>query len=111
MQKILIVKGQRFINWANNKYKSNLELDRINNDLGYSPENCRFTNRSIQQRNKHNNLKIINPFNNKTENFIDFWEKYHNPLVAFSTARQRLLYYKWPLLASIKNPPYIKQGL
>lgn len=33
-------------------YKEGLELDRINNDLGYSKDNCRWTTRSTQNRNQ-----------------------------------------------------------
>jgi len=32
-----------FISWAtNNGYKTGLQIDRFNNDLSYTPENCRF---------------------------------------------------------------------
>lgn len=35
-----------------------MELDRINNDKGYSPENCRWATRAEQQRNKTNTVNI-----------------------------------------------------
>lgn len=42
-----------FATWArNNGYANVLEIDRKNNDLGYFPDNCRFSNELIQARNK-----------------------------------------------------------
>lgn len=41
-----------FYNWSlNNGYKDNLSIDRINNNLGYSPDNCRWATQEIQSRN------------------------------------------------------------
>lgn len=41
-----------FINWCRaNGYKKGLQIDRKENDKGYSPENCRFVTRSINQQN------------------------------------------------------------
>lgn len=48
-----------FENWAlRNGYKENLSLDRINNDLNYSPDNCRWVDRVTQQRNRTDNVWI-----------------------------------------------------
>jgi len=47
---------KKFVTWAeNNGYRKGLEIDRIDNDKGYSPENCRWTTSKEQGRNKRNN--------------------------------------------------------
>lgn len=46
-----------FIKWAlKNGYKKGLWLERINNDLGYNPKNCRWETPKNQQRNKRTNV-------------------------------------------------------
>lgn len=48
-----------FYNWAmKNGYNDNLTLDRIDNNKGYSPDNCRFVDMIIQANNKSNNIMI-----------------------------------------------------
>lgn len=39
-----------------NAPKGKCTIDRINNDLGYSPENCRWITNDEQQKNKRNRL-------------------------------------------------------
>ena len=46
-----------FRDWAlSNGYQEGLQIDRIDNDEGYSPSNCRFVTRKEQMRNKRNNI-------------------------------------------------------
>lgn len=52
-----------FLNWAlANGYKSELTIDRIDNDKGYSPENCRWTTLKQQQQNRRDSLPLLAAF-------------------------------------------------
>lgn len=50
---------ENFYYWAIDKYSKGLHLDRKNNYLGYSPENCRFVTPVVNQNNKEN-TRFIN---------------------------------------------------
>lgn len=48
-----------FQKWAlTHGYNDSLTIDRLDNDKDYSPENCRWVSRKIQQNNKRNNRII-----------------------------------------------------
>ena len=52
-----------FFDWAiKNGYTDNLDIDRIDNDLGYSPDNCQFVNRSMNLRNRRKKEKTSSKY-------------------------------------------------
>ena len=48
-----------FYAWAiSNGYSDNLTIDRIDNQKGYQPDNCRWATQKVQANNKTNNHKV-----------------------------------------------------
>jgi hypothetical protein len=48
-----------FVEWgAANGWQKGLEIDRENNDLGYSPENCRWVTPKINSNNRRSNIIV-----------------------------------------------------
>lgn len=48
-----------FRDWAlANGYADDLSIDRIDNDSGYGPENCRWVTSKTQSRNRRNNVHV-----------------------------------------------------
>ena len=45
-------------------------LDRRNNDLGYSPENCRWVTQEIQVNNRSNNVRL--EYNGETRTLAEW---------------------------------------
>lgn len=48
-----------FLKWSlENGYEDGLSIDRVDNDKGYSPDNCRWATMEIQANNKRTNITI-----------------------------------------------------
>lgn len=55
---------QTFYDWSmENGYQSNLTIDRIDNNKGYSPDNCRWTTNKVQMNNQDKSIRIF--YNNE----------------------------------------------
>ena len=63
-----------FYNWAmKNGYKKGLTIDRINNEDGYNPKNCRLVDMRTQQNNRTNNR--ILEYNGKKDTMANWSRK------------------------------------
>lgn len=67
-----------FYNWAiNNGYEESLTLDRIDNDLGYFPDNCRWVDKKTQANNRSTNKMYT--INGETKTLAEWCEQYDMP--------------------------------
>lgn len=63
-----------FIKWAiENNFEPGLSIDRVDNDKGYFPDNCKFSNRHEQTINKRNTILVL--FNGEYVPICDMSEK------------------------------------
>ncbi|MCM1437818.1 MAG: hypothetical protein NC131_01210 [Roseburia sp.] len=65
-----------FYDWAmTNGYSENLTIDRIDNNKGYSPENCRWVDMKVQANNRSNNTLIT--YKGETKTLAQWCEQYN----------------------------------
>lgn len=95
-----------FYNWAMaNGYSDNLSIDRINNDKGYYPDNCRWATAKQQVNNTRVNHRIT--FNSETHT-VSEWAQILNvtPMSIF-----RRLYKGWREEEALTIPRFGKRTI
>lgn len=63
-----------FKNWAlSNGYNENLTIERIDNNKGYNPDNCKWATKKEQSNNRRS--CILYSYNGKTQNLTQWCEE------------------------------------
>lgn len=76
----------QFYNWAlENGYEKGLQIDRIDNNKGYSPENCRFSTAKEQANNRRSNIVI--EYEGETQTLTQWCEQFN---FNYDCIRQRI---------------------
>jgi len=88
-----------FCEWAyENGFDGKLTIERIDNNKGYSPDNCTFTNRLRQANNTRNNHIIEYCFEKMS--MADFCRKHD---LNYDRFQQRITHMKWPITKAMQN--------
>lgn len=89
-----------FYQWCiTHGYQEGLTLDRINNDNGYFPDNCRFVDRYTQANNNRRNILIT--ANGTTKTLPEWSRDIH---IKQSTLYRRYVVNKWSGEKTINTP-------
>lgn len=90
---------ESFANWAiSNGYSDKLTIDRINNDDGYCPNNCKWSTYQEQNFNKRNTVHVT--YQDKIYTLLEIATIFNIP---YKNVRDR--YYKgWPIDKIISQP-------
>lgn len=88
-----------FIKWSEeNGYSDSLQIDRIDNDKGYSPDNCRFVTKTVNANNTSKN--IIIKVKGEALTIADAARRYG---IEDSKLRQRITKLGWAPEQAIRN--------
>jgi hypothetical protein len=90
----------KFKEWAlQNGFEENLEIDRIDSNGNYEPNNCRWSTEKEQQRNRRNNISLT--CNGETHILIE-WSEILG--IKLDTLYKRLYISNWSVEKALTTP-------
>lgn len=97
---------EKFNLWAiNNGYRKGLMLERKDNNKGYSPDNCCWTTRQVQNRNSRHN-RVLEIFGERKS--MSEWAEDARCKTTYTGLRKRLS-RGWASEAAVTTPRVINQ--
>ena len=91
---------ENFRDWAkSNGYNDDLTIDRIDNDRGYNPDNCRWADRYTQANNKRDNHIVEFKGQKKT---LSEWASYLG--IPYKTLHNRVVRLNWDIERAFTQP-------
>lgn len=89
-----------FKDWAlSNGYTDELTIDRIDNNKGYSPENCQWVSRKIQSNNTRRNHFLT--YNGKCQTIAQWCEELG---LDYDTVQRRISTQHWSVEKAFNTP-------
>jgi len=84
-------------------YKDNLEIDRIDNNMGYSKNNCRWTTEKENCNNRRSHRFIT--YRGETHNITQWAEKIGMPI---KLIYDRIVRFHWPVEKAFNKPKHTR---
>ena len=102
---------QNFIKWneslpESKRFKIGLSIERCNNDGDYEPDNCKWTTRAAQNKNK--STKVVVVYEGAKIGLNELYEKIGNKDIPFKTVYHRYHIKKWEAFEAVTLPKYGK---
>jgi hypothetical protein len=90
----------KFFDWAlANGYEDHLEIDREDNDLDYTPSNCRWVTSQVNGNNTRTNHYVV--FNGRRMSIASLARQIG---MEYYNLHQRIVKLKWPLDKAVSTP-------
>ena len=94
-----------FAKWAlSNGYQDDLTIERIDNDKGYNPDNCKWIGLGEQANNRHSNIKIT--YKGDTRNLSEWCKIYGKD---YYLVHNRMYKLGWDFERAISEPVHAEK--
>lgn len=91
---------ETFYKWAmENGYKDGLSIERMDNNCGYSPDNCKWINKGEQAQNRRRNYSVT--INGVTKNLTEWCKEYN---IDYGLVHNRCHKLHWDFEKALTTP-------